>query len=436
MEHENTAVTVITALCEISESLASVTLAITLYPHEIMQHAVSMLYAHIIRFLIRAWSYYEESSLRRAIHAITRPSALRYNDLIEAIQRDMDTVRRNAAASNQAEIRVLHRKVDELSVQMRHHFTQSQVTQQRPQNQVQMIFDAIQGIRQVMEFEKAVRSSDRIQIQSALSEIQFSQALALISSQCTIDHKAALNTAVQMQKTRQFRRSFQQQTGRPFWTSSKLREWNHSPESSTILLNSKIRDRNLVRGFCTEVVDYLVKAHTTVLWVFSDRCQHYSLLEALKSLIFQAISFGSSRHSANKMAFQFNRFLDAHFEEDYLNILADILQCSKSVYIITATDALLPGDAVHYRTCLCRLASILNDRGSKTVVKIISTSYGHRVHQGNVENLVLNVGKTERRRQRGHGAFRTGRHKNQSVDEFMAVEAGAGRVKGGRNLTR
>jgi hypothetical protein len=53
-----------------------------------MKHLVSMLYAHIVRFLIRALKYYEESSIMRAVHSITKPAALRYNDLIKLIQRD------------------------------------------------------------------------------------------------------------------------------------------------------------------------------------------------------------------------------------------------------------------------------------------------------------------------------------------------------------
>ncbi|ETS77199.1 hypothetical protein PFICI_11073 [Pestalotiopsis fici W106-1] len=419
MEHERTAVTVVTGLSEIAGSLASVELAIMLYPHEIMRRAVSMLYAHIIQFLIRAWAYYEESTPRRALHSITRPSALRYNDLILAIRSDTENVRRNAAASSHAEFRVLHRKVDDANVQLISYLEDSRINQQSTQDQLQVIRTTIHELRQVMEFEKAVRAGDRIHIQSALSDIQLQQALGMVSSNCAIDHKITLHAALHLQKARQCRRSFRQ----PFWATAKLHEWNLSQKSSIILLRSTLRERNLVRGFCTDVVEYLVRTHTTVLWIFSSRDQQYPLLESLKSLVFQALSLSSAGQFAFKTSFHMNRFRDANFEEDYLNILADLLQSSKLVYIIAAIDAMPSGDAVQYRACLRQLSRILIDRGSKTVLKVITTSYGPQGQQANLENLVLTVGRADRRPMRNQDNSRSRRRGNQSVARFVETMA-------------
>ena len=74
--------TIISALSDIADSLPRVELAIIIYPTLAMQREVSMLYAYIIRFLVRAWEYFSESKLSRAIHAITKPSALRYDDIL------------------------------------------------------------------------------------------------------------------------------------------------------------------------------------------------------------------------------------------------------------------------------------------------------------------------------------------------------------------
>jgi hypothetical protein len=51
-----------------------------------MTDAVEELYAHIIRFLIRAYDWYREGTLRHIVHSITRPADLRYHDLLENIE--------------------------------------------------------------------------------------------------------------------------------------------------------------------------------------------------------------------------------------------------------------------------------------------------------------------------------------------------------------
>ncbi|KAI1357336.1 hypothetical protein F5Y08DRAFT_352719 [Xylaria arbuscula] len=107
IEHERTATTVITALCDISSALPSVELSLALYPTPRMKHWASLLYAHIMRFLIRALHYYQESSIMRAVHTVTRPSALRYDDLVELIQRDVAKVKTLADACSHAEIRAI-----------------------------------------------------------------------------------------------------------------------------------------------------------------------------------------------------------------------------------------------------------------------------------------------------------------------------------------
>jgi hypothetical protein len=43
------------------------------------------MYAHILRFLLRALRWYQESKLSHMVHAITRPAELRYDDLLEKI---------------------------------------------------------------------------------------------------------------------------------------------------------------------------------------------------------------------------------------------------------------------------------------------------------------------------------------------------------------
>lgn len=70
-----------------------------------MQQAVALLCAHIVRFLIRALEWYEEGKLDHALHSITRPASLRYDDLIKEIQRDTQSITSHAIVSNKMEQR-------------------------------------------------------------------------------------------------------------------------------------------------------------------------------------------------------------------------------------------------------------------------------------------------------------------------------------------
>lgn len=79
-----------------------------------MWHAVVSLYAYIIKFLMRALDWYNESKLRHVVHSITRPAELRYNDLIEEISCSTRRVQDLALASSQAEQRDMHTKIKEL----------------------------------------------------------------------------------------------------------------------------------------------------------------------------------------------------------------------------------------------------------------------------------------------------------------------------------
>ena len=70
--------------------------------------SVELLYAHIIQFLIRAYDWYREGTFRHILHSITRPSELRYQDLLEHIAACSRNIEQLAAAGSQVEIREMH----------------------------------------------------------------------------------------------------------------------------------------------------------------------------------------------------------------------------------------------------------------------------------------------------------------------------------------
>ena len=75
-----------TGLCDIADALPRVEIAAYLYPVDAMKRAVSVLYAHILKFLLRAFDWYKEGKIVHAIHSIIKPVALRYDDLLQDLR--------------------------------------------------------------------------------------------------------------------------------------------------------------------------------------------------------------------------------------------------------------------------------------------------------------------------------------------------------------
>lgn len=77
-----------------------------------MKRAIAELYAYVIKFLIRAHNWFQETKLQHAWHAISRPPEMRYADLIEEIEMRSKTIESLTIAGGQAEQRIMHRKLD------------------------------------------------------------------------------------------------------------------------------------------------------------------------------------------------------------------------------------------------------------------------------------------------------------------------------------
>ena len=103
------------ALTQISTSLPQIELVTILYPTEKMKIAVAELYAYIIRFLMRAQDWYQESRALHLLHSLTRPVELRYTDLMDAIKTCTQNVNNLASAGFQAEIRDVHLELQSMA---------------------------------------------------------------------------------------------------------------------------------------------------------------------------------------------------------------------------------------------------------------------------------------------------------------------------------
>lgn len=322
-----------------------------------------MLYAHIIRFLIRAWKFYQESKFMHALHSITRPAALRYDDLIKSIQRDAESVRRLAVINSQEEIRSVHNEVRDLKGKLEMVIAGQQIGSDawgRLQGKVDVLTEMLTELRQTQAWANATQAKSQLEIHASMSEIHSSQAMLMLQSQCSIDHKLVLQTASAEQS---YYRNRPGTNRTHFWNSNKMRAWNKSSSSCTILLKSTHRERVQIRGFCVEVIQQILNASTAlgqstlksfnplsriVLWALGHRDKTYSLIETLKSLVYQALCFKFTAGNINptEISFHVTKFRDAYFQEDYLKVLSTLLHEFKLVCMYH------PHFSIRYPTCL------------------------------------------------------------------------------------
>jgi len=88
---------------------------ILLFPTDQIKYAISQLYAHVLKFMIRAMKWYAEGKVKHFIIAVFQPASLRFKDLLENIERCAQAVDQLAVGASQAEQRSMHLLLQEIS---------------------------------------------------------------------------------------------------------------------------------------------------------------------------------------------------------------------------------------------------------------------------------------------------------------------------------
>ena len=220
-----------------------------------MKQAVSVLYSHIIEFLLRALEWYEEGKIAHALHSITKPAALRYDDLIE-------------------DIRSATRSIADLAI------TSSQAEQQDIHHELRVLTSLVKQLKEDVLLDQSLEANALLECRHALSDIQLTQALVIVSSACIVDYKSSLQASLLIRD--KHRLASKRSKCIPLWTSPELQAWNTTQHSSLITLRATFKNRFYIRDLCTNVIDQLLNAHVAVLWVLKPRERaHHSVSEVL-----------------------------------------------------------------------------------------------------------------------------------------------------------
>ena len=114
VNHEAMTKSLAKCLSQIADSLPRIEFSSVIYPTQRMMQTVAELYGYILRFLIRAQDWYQESTFKHVLHSLTRPVELRYKDVINDITSCTLSMESLASAGAQAEQRDMHFKLQQI----------------------------------------------------------------------------------------------------------------------------------------------------------------------------------------------------------------------------------------------------------------------------------------------------------------------------------
>ena len=83
-----------------------------------MQDAVSLVYAKILEFIVKAVRWYKEGKLKHSVSSIVKPFSLSFKPIIDEITDRSRRVDELASAASKAEIRSLHLQMRTLNVSL------------------------------------------------------------------------------------------------------------------------------------------------------------------------------------------------------------------------------------------------------------------------------------------------------------------------------
>ncbi|KAH0565264.1 hypothetical protein GP486_001345 [Trichoglossum hirsutum] len=391
LNHDTVISTLAKGLSQIADALPRAELATILYPTKRMKNAVAELYAYLIKFLIRAHDWYQESTLRHLLHSITRPVELRYKDLIEKIaacSRDIDQL---AVSGAQAEQRDMHEKLDTALFKLE----RSDAT--------------LLEMREMMTSFQSINSSALLDTNQRLSDLQLSQIIAFVSNTPLPDPTKSYQYSLFMRNRRY--RNLRGSTSGPFWFSPKLQAWSSARDSALCMVKGTFHSRFDVKDVCVSMIEQLHNGEIPVIWAMKmggEGVRDTSSVDLFKYLVFQALRLNSTLHTEKSMALSCSRFQSATTEEEWCELLGSALAgIAREVYIVVDLEMLnlslapISGN-FSWPFAFTSLFKKLSDRGFDTRVKVLLFSYGSAISpqtiRSDICDLVVSVRKSRRRR--------------------------------------
>ncbi|KAK8076082.1 hypothetical protein PG994_003354 [Apiospora phragmitis] len=331
-------------LVQIADLLPRAELTVRLYPIPPLRQTITKMYSHVLKFLVRALGWYQESKLMHALHSVTRPAELRYDDILVAI-------------SHHAEQRDIH-----IGIRQQMQGQESIITS------IERLTSIVLGMQASNATERALDEGARIEFRQQLLEIQLVQLLDHVKVTQMPDPIKAFQASLFLSKKRRTRPSTR---GPAFWLEDKVQRWNQSSTSSlsvAMLCDIKIPVIWALKTFAPE----------------GRIANEVSSIDLLKYLVSQAIAVNKSIHTDAALAPCFKSYIGAQMEDEWVNILGSVLQGIPFLYIILDIEVLsqtLAGSTHDFwLAAFLRIFAELSSRGSKTVVRVALAATSREGH--------------------------------------------------------
>ncbi|KAL7906380.1 hypothetical protein GGI35DRAFT_470994 [Trichoderma velutinum] len=394
MNHQKLLSQLCAGLNDIAHIISRTELIIRLYPTQQIKQVIIAIYVHILKFLLRVLRWYRESKMIHVLQAIARPTEQRYGDLLASISSLSDTMSKIALDSSHAEQRDMHACISQIMHE-----------QKLTRENIKELITAVSDMKLSIVTEQGINASARIEFRQRLSEVQLMQLLGQLSVASLSDPIKAFQLLLFMSKRRQPKSSIKEAA---FWLDSRIQKWNKSKDSSLVIMEGTRKTRFHLQSFCAKSIAILFDAKCPVIWALKalnvDKTAagqaQVSTIDLLKYIISQAVSVNKSIHTDAALIPRLMAHIDAKSEEDWINILASVLQGIPHLYIMIDVEVLsqklgtLTED--FWPTAFLKMFSELSARNIVTVVKVVLISYGSPLLKGpfgkDCQDLVVSVG--------------------------------------------
>ncbi|WQF76583.1 hypothetical protein CDEST_01597 [Colletotrichum destructivum] len=423
-------------LVQIADLIPTADLTLRLYPLPHVRKIVIAIHANILKFLVRALRWYQESKFMHVVHAITRPTELRYDDIlftISALSRSMSDA---ALASSQAEQRDMHLGIlqqsqaqEALQSSVDGHGTMlrqiaTAVADARGEQSdalagLQQLIQGVQGsVRECLTTIMLEITADRINTQvihesanvhlrHQLSKTQVAAALNVIAVSQLPDPMKAYQTSIFLANMRRARPSTR---GPPFWLQDEIQQWNAAIASSLVVVNGTKKMRFHLQWFCAQSIAVLRESGIAVVWALNTPVTEMedttpdrmlSSIDMIKYLVSQVIMMNKTIHNEEALVSRLKSSADARSEEAWIVLLAAALRGLPHLYVVLDADIMSQASRGisdgGWPAVFFSLFAKLLDRDAETVVKVILVSSGLSLLRGsfneNCKGAVVAVGR-------------------------------------------
>ncbi|KAI3326320.1 hypothetical protein HD806DRAFT_532967 [Xylariaceae sp. AK1471] len=386
--HETVLALLTKALSRIADALPRVEFYSLLYPTARMRIAVEELFAHLLRFFVRGLDWCQENTFFHIIHSITRPPELRYKDTLEQIDELSRRIDQLALTASQAEIRTIHNKLNSLILKLdagNHDGLSSVLT--KLENNEKSLMDL--GT-QLVEFQ-ALNSSAAIDTNKRLTDLQFSDVLAFLSSSLLGDPMTSYQYHVSMSKRSQ--KSPDILIKRLLCSSNQIAKWSTSDKAELMFIKGSFKSRHALRNFCTGIIEQLRESQIPCMWAFKSPFlkEHetgsgppISSVDILKHITMQALTFPHGAETEKTASLTCSRFRTATSGEDWITLLGSALERLRGpIYIIIDLEVLNHSissvEDFKWAAAFLAIFQQLSIRGAQMPVKVLLVGYGYNI---------------------------------------------------------